>query len=570
MARIAFVGLSALVASLFIFSVGGAQTATTTPTPTPTPTSPATVAPAAPATVALLPPTAAPTETAARDEAEFDRLRDEALRRPLVYGPADGSLAMDEQNIALATADVTVRDFAVHVTFTNPVSASEHGWDYGLVFRLTDTRAYQLGVHSAGDWFLAVDTAQPDQSGSLTTLNLSANGTNSLDLIALEDRGLFGVNGRYVATLDLSANLDAGRLAVAAPFFGDSAIAGGATRYEDFIVWSFDEEAATPEANGAGTPTPRFATATPAATVPPRPTVAPAEEASPIATTRYTSPTYGYSLTWNDDWAEVTQGSQDDYDLLRIASDEAIVDLSGFPWSGTAEDCIDGLVDYYQGQSGYSDVRIAVDEAGNERRGRDGATAWAVIESSLTSDGATDAYANYVECRPIVVGESMLSIEYLTYAADFEAQESERERMLADLTVPGEGETGTPVVTPEATAGFALGPIGLTLDEQNGSGVSGLATLAEATAKDGETVVKVLVAEAPPGAVALIHAGTCAELDPAPAFLLSPIDENGASATTIRASLRDLRVMDEYAIAIYTSVGDLSQPIACGEIPTAG
>ncbi|MEA2530272.1 MAG: hypothetical protein QOG89_1916, partial [Thermomicrobiales bacterium] len=89
MARIAFVGLSALVASLFIFSVGGAQTATTTPTPTPTPTSPATVPPAATATVALLPPTAAPTETAARDEAEFDRLRDEALRRPLVYGPAD-------------------------------------------------------------------------------------------------------------------------------------------------------------------------------------------------------------------------------------------------------------------------------------------------------------------------------------------------------------------------------------------------------------------------------------------------------------------------------------------------
>jgi hypothetical protein len=531
MPRIALAGLAVLVAFAIVVSAGLAQTET-------------------------------PTPTSARDEEEFAELREEALQRPLVYGPESGSLAMGEQNVSLATADVTVRDFAVHVTFTNPASAAEHAWDYGVVFRLTEERAYQLGVHSSGSWFLAVDTAQPDQTGMLTTLNLSANGTNSLDLIAIGERGYFGVNGSFVATLDLSANAEAGQVAVAAPFFGDSSIAGGSTAYEDFIIWSFDEGVASPAADGEGTPE-AVETPSPGATV----------EASPgagEAGNSYTSPTYGYTLTWDEGWQEVTRSSEDGYDLLRIGSDSALVDVAGFPWEGTAAECIDSLVNYYRGQEGYSDVEIAVDDAGNERRGNDGEAAWAIVNLTLTAEGQADAYTDYIECRPIVAGESMVSVEYLTFAAEFEAQEEERAQLLAGLTLPGDQSgAGTPVASVEATEGFGLGPVGLTLEEQNGSGASGLATLSE-TEDAGQTVVKVLVVGAPPGTVGMIHRGTCADLDPAPAFLLRPIDANGASETTIGATLRDLRVMDEYAIAIYASVEDLSRPIACGEIPTAG
>src|SRR5262249_13962607 len=221
------------------------------------------------------------------------------------------------------------------------------------------------------------------------------------------------------------------------------------------------------------------------------------------------------SLTWDAGWQEVTRTSQDGYDLLRIGSNSALVDLAGFPWTGTADDCIQSLVTYYSGQSGYSNVKIAVDATGKEQRGHDGTTAWAVIDFRLASNGKTNDYSDYVECRPIVAGKSMLSFEYLTFASDFASEESERERLLAALTMPG-GATapGTPVAaSPEATAGSALGPIGLTLKEENGSGVSGLATLA--AAKDGgQTVVKLLVTGAPAGAVAIVHAGTCANLDP--------------------------------------------------------
>jgi len=555
MPRIAFAGLSVVAAFVIVVSVGRAQTATPTPTSTPRAT----------ATAALMPQEASPTETALRDEEEFAQLREEALKRPLVYGPEAGSLKMDGQNISLATANVTVRDFAVHVTFTNPTSAAEHTWDYGLVFRLTKERVYQLGVLSTGSWFLAVDSEQPDQTGTVTTLNRSANGTNSLDLIAIGDNGYLGVNGSYVATLDLSANRETGQVAAAAPFFSDSSIPGGVTAYDDFIIWSFDEGTASPVAGGTAAPA---VTSTPAPQATPETTV----EASPAAETSYTSPTYGYTLVWDEGWQEVTHSSQDGYDLLRIGSDSALVDLAGFPWQGTADDCIDSLVNYYRGQTGYSDVKIAVDDAGKERRGNDGSTAWAIIAVTLTSQGQTDDYADYVECRPIVPGESMLSVEYLTFAGDVDAQGQQRDQLLAGLTLPGEGaEIGSPVASPEpaSTPGFALGPIGLTLEEQNGSGVSGLATLTE-TNDGGQTVVKVLVVGAPPGTVGLIQTGTCADLGPTPAFLLTPFDANGASETTISTTLRDLRVLDEDAIAIYASVDDLSRPIACGEIPTAG
>jgi hypothetical protein len=561
MTRVVLAGLSVVLGFVIVFALAGAPTVAVTPTPSPTPTSPAGVPPVATSTPMLLPATVEPTATAQQDADEFARLKDEALKRPLVYGPANGSLPMQQSQISIDTADVSVRDFAVHVAFTNPASAAEHAWDYGIVFRLTDQHSFQLGVHSSGQWFMAVDTAQPDQSGEVTTLNFSANGTNYLDLIAIGDKGYFGVNGSYVTTLDLSANEAAGRVAVAASFFNDSYIAGGTTAYKDFIIWSFDT-GATPV---AGSPAPRGATPTPVATAAPPP-------ASPSAATNsYTSPTYGYSLTWDDTWQEVSRTSQNGVDVLRLSSNAAFVDLEGFPWTGTADGCIDGLVSYYQGQSGYSDVKIATDATGNPQRGRNGATAWAVIDFSLTSNGSTDAYADYVECHPLVANESMLSFEYVTFATDFDAQKPERDRLLANLTLAGEASVpaSPAAASPAATSASALGPIGLTLNEENGSGVSGLATLAE-TKDGGQTVVNVLIVGAPAGTVAIIHAGTCNNLDPTPAYLLRPVDANGASETTIAATLRDLRVMGEYAIAVYASVGDLSRPIACGEIPTAG
>jgi hypothetical protein len=93
------------------------------------------------------------------------------------------------------------------------------------------------------------------------------------------------------------------------------------------------------------------------------------------------------------------------------------------------------------------------------------------------------------------------------------------------------------------------------LGPQSGSGESGTATLTKAGLSiDGGK------ADAQP---AHIHKGTCANLDPKPAFPLSPVT-GGKSETTVNASLDDLK--KGYAINGHKSAQDLKTYVFCGEI----
>src|SRR5438128_2116581 len=72
------------------------------------------------------------------------------------------------------------------------------------------------------------------------------------------------------------------------------------------------------------------------------------------------------------------------------------------------------------------------------------------------------------------------------------------------------------------------------LEPQGGSGESGTATLHKAS--DTETKVTITVSGGPAEAQPThIHKGTCATLDPKPAFPLSPVT-GGKSETTVKAS----------------------------------
>jgi hypothetical protein len=100
------------------------------------------------------------------------------------------------------------------------------------------------------------------------------------------------------------------------------------------------------------------------------------------------------------------------------------------------------------------------------------------------------------------------------------------------------------------------------LGPQSGSGESGTATLTKAG--DKQTKVSLSIdggkADAQP---AHIHKGTCANLDPKPAFPLSPVT-GGKSETTVNASLDDLK--KGYAINGHKSAQDLKTYVFCGEI----
>ena len=131
----------------------------------------------------------------------------------------------------------------------------------------------------------------------------------------------------------------------------------------------------------------------------------------------------------------------------------------------------------------------------------------------------------------------------------------------------GAGETGgAETQTPEEGAGGDRN-VTASLDELNGSGQTGTATLS-AVGED-RTRVVVQVSNAPDEAQpAHIHKGSCDELDPNPAFPLESL-ENGRSNTVVDASLDDLQA-SAYAINVHKSEAEAETYVACGDLTGGG
>ena len=103
----------------------------------------------------------------------------------------------------------------------------------------------------------------------------------------------------------------------------------------------------------------------------------------------------------------------------------------------------------------------------------------------------------------------------------------------------------------------------VTLSPQSGSSESGTATLTKEGDKQTKVVLSVKGASESAQPVH-IHKGTCANLDPKPAYPLSPLT-GGKSETVVNASFEDLE-KGGYAINGHKSAQDLKTYVFCGEI----
>jgi len=113
----------------------------------------------------------------------------------------------------------------------------------------------------------------------------------------------------------------------------------------------------------------------------------------------------------------------------------------------------------------------------------------------------------------------------------------------------GDGESGS-------------GEVVIDLEEQNGSGESGTATLTT----DGEKTKVVIALDNPPAVPqpAHIHKGSCAELDPNPAYGLENV-VGGKSTTLVDRPLEELQDED-FAINVHSSAEKLDVYVACGDL----
>ena len=153
------------------------------------------------------------------------------------YGPASGNLQKEPGFVAEHDSGLWARDLITESTFTSPPGQD---WDYGFIIRNPEfNRLEVIGVTGAGRWFHESHDAGDDEytdvaDGFLRTSGATLSSRNHLILFALEEVGLFFVNGQFVAKLNLSHNLDYGGVSVMGDFFLDHR---GSPSFENFNVW---------------------------------------------------------------------------------------------------------------------------------------------------------------------------------------------------------------------------------------------------------------------------------------------------------------------------------------------
>ena len=151
------------------------------------------------------------------------------------YGPTNGELEYEAGLISEHSSGVWTSDLVTEATFTSP---SGRDWDYGFVIRSPEyNRLEVIGVTGSNWWFHETRGVRDDEytevSEGRLTPGLSLE--NHLMLFAIEDWGMFFVNGQLVSRLDLSHNMDYGSVSAAGGFYNDHT---GEPSFEDFNVWT--------------------------------------------------------------------------------------------------------------------------------------------------------------------------------------------------------------------------------------------------------------------------------------------------------------------------------------------
>ena len=121
------------------------------------------------------------------------------------------------------------------------------------------------------------------------------------------------------------------------------------------------------------------------------------------------------------------------------------------------------------------------------------------------------------------------------------------------------------VILALATAATAFA-VDVTLQAQNDSGQDGMVRL---EAMGNQTKVTIDIKPGPAGVAqpAHIHEGTCANLNPRPAFPLQSVVD-GKSETILDVPLSTIQAT-QHSVNVHKSAGEASIYVSCGEIATA-
>lgn len=167
----------------------------------------------------------------------------------------------------------------------------------------------------------------------------------------------------------------------------------------------------------------------------------------------YTSPTFGYSLEWDDDeWTATAATSEDDVDTLVLENDISVLTIVGTEQFGENLDrCVRSARRGIERHDDIEDVTPVEDADGDPIEIDEDERAGAVFSIVSEDEDAPDQVTQ-IECRVAIPGDAVIQIVQITPAADFNDQIDPVREILDSITVEGdEEEEETPVPDDEPT-----------------------------------------------------------------------------------------------------------------------
>jgi predicted metalloprotease len=187
------------------------------------------------------------------------------------------------------------------------------------------------------------------------------------------------------------------------------------------------------------------------------------EEETPTATTGgsddgvYVSPSYGYSIEYDDSWSVEADESQGGYDMLQLESDGSSFYLEGIPaYDGDIETCLDEQVGSFEDAQYVDDFELIEDENGDPIQVVEDDSAYALMQVTVTTEeGDSGDLVVYVECRPLQEDTAVLVITQIMPPADYESELERKDALVDTLDMAGVEQVQpgeTPVSTEDAVA----------------------------------------------------------------------------------------------------------------------
>lgn len=154
--------------------------------------------------------------------------------------------------------------------------------------------------------------------------------------------------------------------------------------------------------------------------------------------TTYVSPTYGYSISYNNTWDVSQEISNSGRDTLILTNGVSYVAFNGVPdtFDGDIAACISALLQERTADPNAFNVEVALGPDGEPLVGGTQATGgFAVYNHDYQFSSGVVPYTLYVSCVPLIPGEAILGVVQNSPAADFESQIAPREALFRGVVL---------------------------------------------------------------------------------------------------------------------------------------